>query len=202
VDPFLRVFFLFQVCRFKNVRNTVTNIRRCKNEHLKQKRTLAISGYIEVLTTALWSVMPCSSLGTNVLEEPATSIFRVKELMCTRPYCATSQNVLGHIKLYINNILDTHTLWHTNPIFSYMFSELCILIHIWERPTRCTLVFLNNLFQLIILNMFQTNNNSSSGLYKQLTVFYHAEIILKLYELSSYKYNLYRYLYIYLYRLF
>jgi len=50
--------------------------------------------------------------------------------------------------------------------------------------------------------MFQTNNNSSSGLYKQLTVFYHAEIILKLYELSSYKYNLYRYLYIYLYRLF
>jgi len=33
--------------------------------------------------------------------------------------------------------------------------------------------------------MFRTNNFSSSrGLYKQLTVFYHAEIILKLHELS------------------
>jgi len=36
---------------------------------------------------------PCNSLGTNVLEEPATSIFRVEELMCTRQHCATSQNV-------------------------------------------------------------------------------------------------------------
>jgi len=71
----------------------MSNISRCKNEHLKQKRTLAASGYIEVLTTALRSVMPCSPLGTNVLEEPATSIFRVKELMCTRPYCATSHNI-------------------------------------------------------------------------------------------------------------
>jgi hypothetical protein len=36
--------------------------------------------------------------------------------------------------------------------------------------------------------MFRTNNFSSSGgLYKQLTVFYHAEIILKLYELSRYR---------------
>jgi len=32
--------------------------------------------------------------------------------------------------------------------------------------------------------MFQTNNFSSGGPYKQLTVFYHAEIILKLYEFS------------------
>ena len=47
--------------------------------------------------------------------------------------------------------------------------------------------FLNNLFQLIILDMFQTNNCSSSGgLYKQLTVFYHAEIKLKLYEQKDY----------------
>jgi len=58
-----------------------------------KKKTLAVSGYTEVLTTALWSVMLCSPLGTNVLEEPATAIFRVKELMCTRPYFATSQNV-------------------------------------------------------------------------------------------------------------
>jgi len=33
--------------------------------------------------------------------------------------------------------------------------------------------------------MFRTSNSSSpGGLYKQLTVFHHAEIILKLYELS------------------
>jgi hypothetical protein len=36
--------------------------------------------------------------------------------------------------------------------------------------------------------MFRTNNFSSSGgLYKQITVFYHAEIILKLHELSRYR---------------
>ena len=34
--------------------------------------------------------------------------------------------------------------------------------HMWERPTRWTL-FLNKLFQLIILDMFRTNNYSSSG---------------------------------------
>jgi hypothetical protein len=39
--------------------------------------------------------------------------------------------------------------------------------YMWERPKRCT-PFLNNLFQLIILDMFRTNNCSSSGgLYKQ-----------------------------------
>jgi len=41
--------------------------------------------------------------------------------------------------------------------------------------------------------MFRTNNGASSGgvLYKQHTVFHHVEIILKLYELFSYRVSSY-----------
>ena len=37
MDPFLSMYFLFEVLVFKNVWNTIDNISWCKNGHLKQK---------------------------------------------------------------------------------------------------------------------------------------------------------------------
>ena len=62
-------------------------------------------------------------------------------------------------------------------IHNFTFSEPCIVIHICEKDQQDAHFFLIINYNYIILDMFQTNNCSSSGgLYKQLTVFYHASL--------------------------
>jgi hypothetical protein len=60
--------------------------------------------------------------------------------------------------------------------------------HVRQQHQPDAQFFLLIYFNNIILDMFRTNNRSSSAvLYKQLTAFDHAENIVELYELSRYR---------------